>query len=87
MRVDENTSHIVIYTGAWKNVNQLTVWSQGQMLCEAGAFSGGDVAATKCVIIRVEAAEATSVMIRIEAQDSSTGNVSLAAVAVTGGNP
>ena len=87
VRVDENTSHIVIYTGAWKNINQLTVWSQGQMLCEAGAFSGGDVAATKCVVIRVDAAETTSVMIRIEAQDSSAGNVSLAAVAVTGGQP
>lgn len=82
--VDENTRHIVVYTGAWKNENVLTVWSQGELLCSADAFRGGDVAATKCIIIEVDAESTTSVMIRIEAQDGAEGNVSLAAVAVTG---
>ncbi len=84
IRVDENTRHIVVYTGAWKNANQLTVWSQGEALCSADVFSGGDPAATKRIVIDVQAEGVTSVMIRIRAQDASTGNVSLAAVAVTG---
>lgn len=82
--VDENTSHIVIYTGAWKNENKLTVWSQGQQLCEADSFSGGSDANTKCIVIDVNADSPTTIMIRIEAQNASEGNVSLAAVAVTG---
>lgn len=84
VRVDENTSHILIYTGAWKNENKLTVWSQGELLCEADAFTGGETSATRCIVIKVDAASATSVMIRIEAQNTSEGNVSFAAAAVTG---
>lgn len=83
--VDENTSHIVIYTGAYNNTNQLTVWSQGEQLCAAEAFSGsGSPATTKCIVIEVNAEGATTVTIRIEAQNLSSGNVSLAAAAVTG---
>ncbi len=82
--VDENTSHIVIYTGAWKNTNKLTVVSQGDVLCSAAEFSGGDDPVPRCIVIKVEAEAATTVTVRIEAQSPSAGNVSFAAAAVTG---
>ena len=83
--VDQNISHIVIYTGAYNNTNQLTVWSQGKQLCAADQFSGsGSPATTKCIVIAVNAESATTVTIYIEAKNLSSGNTSLAAAAVTG---
>lgn len=83
--VSATTEHIVVYTGAYNNTSKVTVWSQGKQLGETITFSGsGSPATTKCIVIDVNAQGSTTVTIQIDAQDLSGGNVSLAAVAVTG---
>lgn len=82
--VDENTKHIIVFTGAYNNTNALTVWSQGEQLCAANEFSASGPSVGNRIVINVDAKGATTVTIRIQSQDMSGGNTSLAAVAVTG---
>ena len=80
--VDANTSKIIIYTGAWNGTNQTTVRDiKGNVIGSAKAFSAGEDAARKMIVIDVDSPLNTTIVVRIQKTEGS-GNVALAAIQV-----
>ena len=86
VNVTKDVKHIILYTGAWNATNTLEVYNKkGEMLTTGGAFAAGSSAVTRMVVVEVNATEDDIISIYIRSSyESNGGNISLAAVAVTG---
>ena len=84
--VNENVKHIILYTGTWNSTNTVYVYTKkGLELASTTPFTAGSTSQTRVVYIAVNATEADFLTVMIKSTNAtSNGNVSLAAVAVTG---
>ena len=84
--VTPEVKHIVLYTGAWNGSNTVEVYSRrGTLLAQTETFRAGDSAVPMKVVIAVNTTENDNLTVYIRSTNAaSNGNVSLAAIAVTG---
>ena len=74
---------IILYTGAWKATNNISVYSAGgKLLASSNPFTAGTTAVNKIVVFKVDATDNSIVTIKIT-NSAAAGNVSLAAIAVS----
>ena len=84
--ITPSVKHIVLYVGAWNSANTVEVYSRkGTLLGKTDTYRAGDTAVPMIVNLTINATENDSLTVYIRSSNASNnGNVSLAAVAVTG---
>lgn len=81
--VSAKTKKIIIYTGAWKATNTVTVYNaKGDQIGSLRHFSAGGEAVPKAVEISVNSEIDTTITVKIARTNGNDGNVSLAAIQV-----
>ncbi len=86
--VDENTGYIVLYVGAWRGGNQVTVHDFKGVMKGSIRFSAGDSSNCMKVIIPVEVTGRTRIKVVISSTGAyDGGNASISAVQVIGTLP
>ena len=84
LKVNPDVKKIVLYTGAWQTTNTISVYSaSGKLLASSSPFIAGTTSVNRVVSFSVDASENSIITIKI-ANPETAGNVSLAAVAVSG---
>ncbi len=84
LNVNQNVKSLILYTGAWNATNEIKVYSAGgQLLASATPFTAGTTSVNKVVTFSIDTTEFSIITVKIS-KTSGTGNVSLAAVAVSG---
>lgn len=86
IKIDPSVKHIILYTGCWNSSNTIEVYSRkGTLIAQSTTFRAGETATNAVAVIGVTATEEDHITIYIRSTDAaSNGNVSLAAIAVTG---
>ncbi len=85
--VDSSVKGIILYTGTWRSTNTVYVYDrEGNLIAQSLPFSAGETAVTRRIYIAISAEAATKITVVIQSTDAyNSGNVSLAAIVVTGG--
>ena len=84
LNVNPSVKKVILYTGVWKTTNEIEVCSaNGQLLARATSFEAGTTSVNKIVTFDIDATENSIITLTIRNAGQS-GNVSLAAIAVSG---
>lgn len=85
LNVDQNTKHVILYTGAWQSDNKVTVYDYNGNSKGTATFSGGSTSSCKEIMIPISVTGATRIKIEIKSVGAyNNGNASLAAIKVVG---
>lgn len=83
LNVNQGVKKLMLYTGAWKTTNEIEVYSaNGQLLANSIPFTAGTTSVNKIVTFDIDATENSIITVIIQNVGQS-GNVSLAAIAVS----
>lgn len=83
--VDENTTFIVLYAGAWKSGNRIEIYDYDNVVKGSTAFSAGDPSECKKVVIPISVTGKMRIRVVISSTGAyEDGNASLSAVQVVG---
>ena len=86
--VDENTKFIVLYVGAWRGGNKITVHDYNGNTKGEAVFYAGEDSVCKKVVIPIEVTEKTRISVVITSVGAyDSGNASLSAIQVVGDVP
>ncbi len=83
LNVNSSVKQLILYTGAYKGTNKIEIYSvDGTLLASSTPFTAGTTSINKIVTFSIDASEFSIITVKIKNTDS-TGNVSLAAIAVS----
>lgn len=84
LNVTPSVKRIVLYTGAWKATNKIEIYSaSGKLLASSAEFTAGSSSVNRVVSFAVDTEESSVITIKVTIEPNSSGNVSLAAIAVS----
>ena len=84
--INPSVKHIILYVGAWNSSNTIEVYSRkGTLIGKTDTFRAGDTAVPMILTLTIDAIEDDALTVYIRSTNATNnGNVSLAAIAVTG---